>query len=532
MTGKKMKKYSEINQFNWRRRLVQSIKFTFRWGWFILLAIILTTVATRFIPDTPSVSVYEATLQVNIQLPSGTGFIADNQSGALYAKLFTDPDTLSYALPLIAKNKDFPTGFDVRSLQSFITVSPVGGTPTLQLSAIGVNTKDASFLVTTVYQAFLDRFHADRLGVVNGLVKALDTQMNQVQSDLLYTNSQLQSLRAQNRNNTSQYQFFLDQFKRQTQIENSISTELSNLSQQGTGSNDILQLVNSTPNITSIPGKAPTMSQRLALSPLIGLIMGLGGALLASQFSNSLPLRGKKRELILPHIAAIMPVLPDLNNNRTRMQVLKDTSLESYPLLRRLRYQAEEYEQRLRVITVTSPRGHEGKSTVATSLAIAAAQSGLRTLLVDANPKNPVLHSWFQLPNTNGILDATRSLATGIVSSSPIVTTNIPKLGLIPIGKSIQRRPSEGQVELLPISGLQPFTELLSNQADLIIYDGSSLLSDPNTSNLVSISDVVVLITDAQKSKSSRVLAAEDLLSKMGVSYVTMLNRALRENVE
>jgi len=531
MIGKGMKKYSEINQFNWRRRLVQSIKFTFRWGWFILLVIILTTVATRFITDPPSFSIYEATLQVDVQLPSGTGFIADNQSTALYTKLFTDPDTLNYALPQITKNKDF-SGLDLRSLQSFITASPVIGTPTLQLSAIAINAKDANFLVTTVYQAFLSRYHANRMDVVNGLEKALSAQMKQVQSDLSYTNSQLQSLRAQNRDNTSQYQFYLDQYRRQTQIQNSINTELSNLGQQDTGNNDLLQLVNSTPHITSIPGKTPSISQRLALSPIVGLIMGLGGALLASQFSNSLPLRGKKRELILPHIAAIMPVLPDLNNNRMRMQVLRDTSLESYPLLRRLRYQAEEYEQRLRVITVTSPKGLEGKSTVATSLAIAAAQSGLRTLLVDANPKNPVLHSWFQLPNTNGILDAIRSLATGIVSSSPIVITHIPKLGLIPIGKSIQRRPSEGQEELLRINGLQPFTELLSNQADLIIYDGSSLLSDPNTINLVSLSDVVVLITDAQKSKSSRVLAAEALLSKMGVPYVTVLNRALRENVE
>jgi Mrp family chromosome partitioning ATPase len=180
------------------------------------------------------------------------------------------------------------------------------------------------------------------------------------------------------------------------------------------------------------------------------------------------------------------------------------------------------------VIAVTSPRGHEGKSTVATSLAIAAAQSGLRTLLVDANPERPILHSWFQLPNTNGILDAIRSLATGVAGSSPIVSTNIPKLGFIPIGRSIQRKPSDAQKELLRINGLQPFTELLSNQTDLIIFDGSSLLNDTTSINLVSLSDVAVLVMDAQKSKSSRVLAAEDLLSKMGVPYVTVLNRTLR----
>jgi Mrp family chromosome partitioning ATPase len=527
MTGENMKKYSEINRASWRTRVVQSIRFTFRWGWFILLAIILTTVATKFIPDSPSLSVYQATFQVEVQLPAGTGFISENQSTALYTKLFTDPDTLNYALPSIAKQQDFK-GIDLSTLQSFISASPVTGTRYFQLSAIATKVSDAKTLVTLVYQAFMDKYHSDRSGVVNGLERALVAQRVQVQSDISSTNYQLQTLKAEGRDNTSQYQYYLAFYRRQQQIQNSINTELAALSQQGTGSNDILQLVNSTPTITSIPGKAPTMSQRLALSPLVGLIMGLGGALLASQFSNKLPLRGKKREMILPHVSAIMPVLPDLNNSRKRIQVLKDTSLESYPLLRRLRYQAEEYEQRLRVIAVTSPRGHEGKSTVATSLAIAAAQSGLRTLLVDANPERPILHSWFQLPNTNGILDAIRSLATGVAGSSPIVSTNIPKLGFIPIGRSIQRKPSAAQKELLRINGLQPFTELLSNQTDLIIFDGSSLLNDTTSINLVSLSDVAVLVMDAQKSKSSRVLAAEDLLSKMGIPYVTVLNRTLR----
>lgn len=531
MTGETMKKYSEVNRVNWRTRFVQSLKFTFRWGWFILLAIILTTAATKFIPDTPSVTVYQATLQVQVQLPAGTGLIADNQSTGLYTKLFTNPDTLNYALPMITRQPQFQD-MDLGTLQSLITASPVTGTGYFQLSATATNQQDAQFLVTTVYQAFLDKYHADRSVVVNGLETALTTQLKQVQSDVSYTNSQLQSLRDTGRDNTSQFQLLNDLYKRQVLLQTSISTELAALSRQGTGSNDLLQLTNNKPNFSSIPGKEPTMSQRLALSPLIGLIMGLGGALLASQFSNRLPLRGKKRALILPHIATIIPVLPDLNNNRTRLQVLKDTSLESYPLLRRLRYQAEEYEQRLRVITVTSPKGHEGKSTVATSLAIAAAQSGLRTLLIDVNPQNPVLHTWFQQPNTYGMLDATRSLETGVVGASPIVATDIPKLGLVPIGTPARQKTSAAQEELLRVNGLQPFTELLSNQADLIIYDGPSLLSDTNTINLASLSDVTVLVMDAQKSKSSRVLAAEDLLSKMGVPYATVLNRTLRETVE
>jgi Mrp family chromosome partitioning ATPase len=106
------------------------------------------------------------------------------------------------------------------------------------------------------------------------------------------------------------------------------------------------------------------------------------------------------------------------------------------------------------------------------------------------------------------------------------------KLGLVSIGNADPKESSDTLKEPLRVDGLEPFTELLRSQADLVIFDGPSLLTDATATNLVMLSDVVLLVVDAQKSQSTTVLEASALLSEMGVSYATVLNRARPEAVE
>jgi uncharacterized protein involved in exopolysaccharide biosynthesis len=92
--------------------------------------------------------------------------------------------------------------------------------------------------------------------------------------------------------------------------------------------------------------------------------------------------------------------------------------------------------EKLRLISVTSTIPSEGKSLVGSNLAIVSAQTGLRTLLVDADLRRPSVHKAFQLHSPVG-LSATspvrlpisrksRTTAKFRISTSSAVALSLP----------------------------------------------------------------------------------------------------------
>lgn len=518
----------EIKKESWRTRFAPYSRLLLRWGWFILLLMLVITIASSIIPDSASSTGYQAQLQVQVELLGNAGINNATDATKFFIDTFSNPDTLNLALPKLAKLPQFQ-GLQLADLESLVIISDVKDTNVFNLISVSDSPQDASIIAKTVFQAFLDRVHNDRAKVVNGLVAALNLDLAQVTSDEANSAATLQTLKATGKSSTPDYSFLAALHNQQRYRANHINALLLQL-QQGFGPNDILKLVSNTPVITTVPGTGPTQSQRLALSPLIGLIMGLGGVILANSFSNSVPLRGKRREEVLPRITAVFPKLPKLKEERLR--VLERTSSECLPLLRRLRYQSSEFEKPLHVITVTSPKRREGKSTLASSLAFASAKSGMRTILVDANVARPVLHSWFHIPNGSGTIDVTNALAAGIPGPLPLASTSVAELAILPIGLKKPKKTAGVFDEDLRSDGLRSFIDVLSGQADLIVIDGPSLLTDVGAANLLMLSDAVLLTVDAQKSKSTQILEAEGMLSKLKVPFSIVLNRTMLKTVK
>jgi capsular exopolysaccharide synthesis family protein len=134
----------------------------------------------------------------------------------------------------------------------------------------------------------------------------------------------------------------------------------------------------------------------------------------------------------------------------------------------------------LRVLVVTSPGSGEGKSFVASNLAVALAQTGKRVLLVDADLRRPAVHRMFGVSNTLGLVDALRratqlSVSTAASSSdvatapAPIpgvIATSIENLWLLPAGT-----PPRNPGELLSSSALGQLIEDFTAQWDMVILD-------------------------------------------------------------
>ena len=147
---------------------------------------------------------------------------------------------------------------------------------------------------------------------------------------------------------------------------------------------------------------------------------------------------------------------------------------------------------KFRIFTVTSSVPAEGKSTVAANMAIVIAQTGLRTLLVDADFRRPSLHQGFGMRGVTGLV----AYLAGKVATvdETVQTTEVPNLDLVCCG-STPSQPSE----LLSSKRMAEFVQEAGRRYDRVIIDCPpvSAVSDPLI--VSSLADGVVLVTKFNK---------------------------------
>ena len=150
-------------------------------------------------------------------------------------------------------------------------------------------------------------------------------------------------------------------------------------------------------------------------------------------------------------------------------------------------------ERDLKTLMITSSTQMEGKTTVAINLAIGLAQLGKRTLLVEADLRNPFLHHAFGIPKEPGMVEV-------VIGSAPLdeAVRSFPDLILGRAGiEGLIDRPGIDNLFLLPCGHQPPNpTEFLSAQVtadflaelreqyDYVVFDAAPILPVSDSSIL------------------------------------------------
>ena len=121
-----------------------------------------------------------------------------------------------------------------------------------------------------------------------------------------------------------------------------------------------------------------------------------------------------------------------------------------------------------RSVVLTSTIPAEGKTCTAVNLAIALAQTGMRTLLVDGDLRNPRQHSYFDVDLEPGLSNL---LAARVKESGVIRETSVANLCLVTAGR---RPPDPG--ELLGSKLFAGFLKSCRKSFDWIIVDTTPIL--------------------------------------------------------
>ena len=175
----------------------------------------------------------------------------------------------------------------------------------------------------------------------------------------------------------------------------------------------------------------------------------------------------------------------------------------------------------IKTVLVTSATPGAGKSTTAANLAVAYAQSGKRTVLIDADLRRPTMHYTFEMTNQRG-------MSTAIVNDVPVENivreTEIENLDLITSGP-IPPNPSE----LLSSKKMVHLLKTFSMHYDMVIIDSPPLLAVTDAQVLSKITDGTVLVTNVAANNRDRLLEAKDLLKKADANIlgVVMNNKKM-----
>jgi capsular exopolysaccharide synthesis family protein len=245
-----------------------------------------------------------------------------------------------------------------------------------------------------------------------------------------------------------------------------------------------------TPNRTSV---GPHLRRTVELGLVIGLLLAFGAVALAENADRRLRTPGDLEGMTdLPLLAAIAP---------SAFSGQLDTTVEDEEAFNTLRTALTylNVDRHLESIVVTSPGEKDGKTTVATRLAIAMARAGQRVILVDGDLRRAQVSAKLGIQQAAGlgtVLSREHSLVETLVEY-PVAELGGGRLKVLPAGP-----PPPNPSALIGSDEMRRVLRVLEAQSDIVIIDTPAALAVSDPLPLMRCVTGVVLV--ARMNRSSR----------------------------
>lgn len=158
-----------------------------------------------------------------------------------------------------------------------------------------------------------------------------------------------------------------------------------------------------------------------------------------------------------------------------------------------------------KVFSVTSPNPNEGKSITAANIAISFAMMEKKTLLIDADMRNPTQYRMWDISEDNGL----SSLLARVCDSKLYTVKGLPYLNLVFAGRT-PPNPSE----LLASANMSKLLEISREAFDYIIIDTPPINTVADAQILTRIVDGTVIVVRAGETNSRELLLAKDIIEQ------------------
>jgi succinoglycan biosynthesis transport protein ExoP len=266
----------------------------------------------------------------------------------------------------------------------------------------------------------------------------------------------------------------------------------------------------------------PNIPVNLTLAILFSTILAIGAAVLADLLNTAVRDPDQVTRLMNTAVVGVLPRTKELRafqatangNNPGSALMLPDSSSQERmtgynEAIRTLRNSIflTDFDRRVRSLMVTSPSPSEGKSTISAHLAMANAQQGRKTLLIDADMRRPSVHRQFSMPNTHGL----SNILNHEVEWQSVVVSSVetPNLDIITAGPSSRRAAD------LVGGELSTLLEAVSAKYDLVILDTPPLLGFSEPLQMATAVDGVLLVALASQTNRKALRTAVNMLTRL-----------------
>ncbi len=172
----------------------------------------------------------------------------------------------------------------------------------------------------------------------------------------------------------------------------------------------------------------------------------------------------------------------------------------------------------LKMVVVASPETGDGKTSVASNLAIALSQIGRRILLVDGDLRRPRLSRVFNVEESAGLIEVLTEPER--VNELPAYPTNIPQLFIMPSGNR-----NAFEFKLLHSAGMHDLASRIRNEFDMVIIDSPPVKQFSDARVLGRLADGVLLVFRSGKTTLEMAMDAQRYFVEDGTPLLgTILN--------
>ena len=282
---------------------------------------------------------------------------------------------------------------------------------------------------------------------------------------------------------------------------------------------------------------APSKSKNIKMMGLVmGLLLGVGIAVLIEKYRNIFYTSKEIEETIPLPLLGVIPLLKSAKQAPNSTALLgsieqtegtnKSTSLflEAFDsLYANIRFLFS--DPPVRSLAVCSAAPGDGKSTIALQLAKTAAGMGQRVLLVDANLRQPQIHTQLSLPNQKGLSDLlSKKLAPNEIIQRSQEADNLFVL--------TSGQPLPNSNRLLASTQMQYLMEEFQATFDLVIYDTAHLVGFMDANFLAAHTDGILMVVGVGKTNRSLVMQVLSQLNTFRLPTLGVVANHVRKDAK